>query len=270
MRSPHSPFRLTALVAVVLALGLASAGCASGGGSINWGGGGGGGDGGGGGGGDGGGGGGGGTETSLANCPTLQVGQRDPVGGRNCVAALQRALRTHGYPAQPVTGAFLDQTRTNVANFQSQRGITPASGIVGPQTRKALLDGSTPVKPPIIDPNKPEQFPNNVSLVGIRPAGEPIICGSLSTRIIIRAEFGPARFTAVTTTTEPHAGQAFSGGPPAPGVTLAPAAGTLPNGASAEIRVSGTYTEDSQRFWVIVRSPSVRYDVKFACGKPPG
>ncbi len=52
----------------------------------------------------------GGTAGSLAACPTLRPGQHDPVDGRDCVRALQQALRRNGYPAQPVTGSFLDRT----------------------------------------------------------------------------------------------------------------------------------------------------------------
>lgn len=93
----------------------------------------------------------GGTATSLADCPTLRSSQRDPVGGKNCVRALQQALRDNGYSAQPVTGSFLDQTKANVADFQRQHGISP-DGVVGPQTKAALLAGTPGTKPPTTKP----------------------------------------------------------------------------------------------------------------------
>ncbi len=87
--------------------------------------------------------------TALADCPTLRPGQRDPINGKSCVQALQKALRDHGYSAQPVTGAFLDRTTANVVDFQRRRGIDP-DGIIGPQTRTALSSRTEPaVEAPI-------------------------------------------------------------------------------------------------------------------------
>uniref|UniRef100_UPI0021BEA812 peptidoglycan-binding domain-containing protein n=2 Tax=Frankia tisae TaxID=2950104 RepID=UPI0021BEA812 len=202
--------------------------------------------------------------TSLANCPTLKPGQRDPVAGRNCVAALQRALRTHGYPSQPITGAYLDQTRTNVVDFQGRRGITPASGTVGPQTRQALLGGPTT---PGTNPS--DRYVNSVTVIGTRPRLDPIICDNLSTQILIEATFGPARWKAVTTTTEPPAGHPLSVGPPAPGVTVQPAGGTLEKGESRTIQLSGAFTGDPRHFWLVVSSAAGWWSAQFACGKPP-
>jgi peptidoglycan hydrolase-like protein with peptidoglycan-binding domain len=76
--------------------------------------------------------------STLASCPDLRVGQRDPVNGMNCVSWLQRALGWHGHPGQPVTGAFAGVTEANVRAFQRAQGIRPVNGVAGPRTRGAL------------------------------------------------------------------------------------------------------------------------------------
>jgi hypothetical protein len=85
----------------------------------------------------------------LRPCPELRIGQRDPVNGRNCVRALQVAVRANGYPAQAVTGNFLAQTKANVLDFQRRHDIRPIDGIVGPKTRAALLGDRPPPDPSI-------------------------------------------------------------------------------------------------------------------------
>jgi Putative peptidoglycan binding domain len=85
----------------------------------------------------------------LHECPQLKRGQSDPVDGKNCVRELQRVLHDLGYD-QPLTGEFAKYTEANVKDFQRRHKIE-AKGIVGPQTRAALLSDSSSSVPPIPD-----------------------------------------------------------------------------------------------------------------------
>ena len=80
----------------------------------------------------------------LRGCPDLRRTQHDPVSGKDCVRALQHALHDNGYSNQPVTGAFAERTEANVLDFQRHHNIRPVNGIVGLETRTALLGGGTP------------------------------------------------------------------------------------------------------------------------------
>lgn len=82
-----------------------------------------------------------GTPVSLADCPTLHPGDRDPISGRACVRALQKALRDNGYSNQTSDGDFGAGTKANVVDFQRGHGLT-ADGIAGKRTRDALTAGS--------------------------------------------------------------------------------------------------------------------------------
>ncbi len=85
------------------------------------------------------------TVTSMASilgeCPSLKAGHSDPVNGKNCVRELQTMLKARGYN-QPTTGIFAERTVANVKAFQRSEGI-PAIGVVGLQTRTALLGGAS-------------------------------------------------------------------------------------------------------------------------------
>lgn len=62
---------------------------------------------------------------------------------------LQKILRDLGYD-QPLTGTFAEHTEANVKDFQRRHGIE-AKGVVGPQTRQALLVDNSSATPPIPD-----------------------------------------------------------------------------------------------------------------------
>lgn len=74
------------------------------------------------------------------SCPflslNLYVGLRDSYTGGQ-VSQLQQFLSTRGY-YQPVTGYFGSITAVNVARFQSEQGVYPTTGGVGPLTRLAI------------------------------------------------------------------------------------------------------------------------------------
>ncbi len=77
-------------------------------------------------------------QSGSISARTLRLGlQNDPD-----VVTLQNILRERGYFSGESTGDFLESTRQAVISFQIAHGLT-ADGIVGPQTRAALLDNST-------------------------------------------------------------------------------------------------------------------------------
>jgi peptidoglycan hydrolase-like protein with peptidoglycan-binding domain len=49
------------------------------------------------------------------------------------------------------SGAFGPKTQKHVSEFQQKHGISPASGIVGPKTWKALLESWTKLRPLPLD-----------------------------------------------------------------------------------------------------------------------
>jgi hypothetical protein len=54
------------------------------------------------------------------------------------VTALQTKLTAEGFYSGPITGFFGRLTQTAVKKYQSAHGISPANGVVGPQTLTAL------------------------------------------------------------------------------------------------------------------------------------
>jgi hypothetical protein len=88
---------------------------------------------------------------AVEKCPTMRREARDPINGRNCVGGSQGILANWGLD-QPVTGYFGKITEANVKEFQRSEGI-PATGIIGPLTRKALAAYASSDPPPI--PNIP-------------------------------------------------------------------------------------------------------------------
>lgn len=73
---------------------------------------------------------------------------RDGSGGPQ-VEELQKKLKDAGFDPGPIDGQYGDQTRAAVTAFQQARGLSP-DGIVGPQTRDALLQPA-----PAADSNTP-------------------------------------------------------------------------------------------------------------------
>ena len=78
------------------------------------------------------------TTINLDNCPTLTERYH---GG--CVDQLQSELNTDDNAGLAVDGTFGATTRQAVITFQKQHNVSPADGIVGPET-KAALDGTVP------------------------------------------------------------------------------------------------------------------------------
>src|SRR6201996_8753080 len=69
----------------------------------------------------------------LDNCPALTMGYH---GG--CVDQLQTELNDADHANLGVDGTFGAATKQAVITFQQQNGVSPADGIVGPQTKQAL------------------------------------------------------------------------------------------------------------------------------------
>ncbi|TKK91671.1 peptidoglycan-binding protein [Herbidospora galbida] len=84
------------------------------------------------------------------DCPVLRRGNIDRPGETPCVEMLQQALRANGYPGQPVTGMFGEQTEKNVNAFKKAHGLKP-DGKAGPNTFAALITPSLAL--PIGAPN---------------------------------------------------------------------------------------------------------------------
>jgi peptidoglycan hydrolase-like protein with peptidoglycan-binding domain len=79
---------------------------------------------------------------SLDNCPTLAEGYQ---GG--CATELQTELNADINANLTADGAFGAATKQAVINFQNQNDISPADGIVGPQTKAALVSADSVATP---------------------------------------------------------------------------------------------------------------------------
>ena len=75
------------------------------------------------------------TTTTLAVHPTLQEGTTDIVN----TTLLQQRLNALGYDVGNPDGVFGGGTKAQVVNFQTDKGITPADGVVDAATWDALL-----------------------------------------------------------------------------------------------------------------------------------
>jgi hypothetical protein len=75
------------------------------------------------------------TTTTVAAHPTLQEGTTDVVN----TTLLQQRLNALGYDVGTPDGVFGGGTKTQVVKFQTDKGITPADGVVNAATWDALL-----------------------------------------------------------------------------------------------------------------------------------
>lgn len=80
------------------------------------------------------------TTASVAALPATTLKPGD-TGAQ--VRALQRALRSLGYPVGKVDGQYGPSTKTAVAAFQHAAGLT-ADGVFGPKTLNALIHRAGP------------------------------------------------------------------------------------------------------------------------------
>jgi peptidoglycan hydrolase-like protein with peptidoglycan-binding domain len=74
------------------------------------------------------------TTTTVAAHPTIQEGST----GAD-VTVLQQRLNALGYDVGAADGTFGSGTKTQVIKFQTDKGITPADGVVNTATWNALL-----------------------------------------------------------------------------------------------------------------------------------
>ena len=75
------------------------------------------------------------TTTTLAAHPTIQEGTPDTAN----TTILQQQLNAHGYDVGTPDGSFGAGTKAQVVKFQTDKGITPADGVVNAATWNALL-----------------------------------------------------------------------------------------------------------------------------------
>jgi peptidoglycan hydrolase-like protein with peptidoglycan-binding domain len=82
------------------------------------------------------------TTTTAAARPTLQEGSTGPD-----VIVLQQRLNALGYDVGTADGTFGPGTKEQVVNFQTDKGITPADGVVNAATWTALLANPSSTSP---------------------------------------------------------------------------------------------------------------------------
>jgi peptidoglycan hydrolase-like protein with peptidoglycan-binding domain len=75
--------------------------------------------------------------------PALPTGTLKPGDSGAQVRALQRALKALGYSVGTVDGQYGSSTKTAVASFQHDAGLT-ADGVFGPKTLNALIQRAGP------------------------------------------------------------------------------------------------------------------------------
>jgi len=76
-----------------------------------------------------------GTTTTAAAHPTIEQGTTDTAN----TTVLQQRLNALGYDVGTPDGVFGGGTKTQVVKFQTDKGITPADGVVNAATWNALL-----------------------------------------------------------------------------------------------------------------------------------
>ncbi|HLM18312.1 MAG TPA: peptidoglycan-binding domain-containing protein, partial [Acidimicrobiia bacterium] len=76
-----------------------------------------------------------GTTTTAAAHPTIEQGTTDTAN----TTVLQQRLNALGYDVGNPDGVFGGGTKAQVVNFQTDKGITPADGVVDAATWDALL-----------------------------------------------------------------------------------------------------------------------------------
>jgi hypothetical protein len=79
----------------------------------------------------------------TAAAPALPTGTLKPSDSGAQVSALQRALKALGYSVGTVDGQYGPSTKTAVASFQHDAGLT-ADGVFGPKTLNALIQRAGP------------------------------------------------------------------------------------------------------------------------------
>lgn len=93
------------------------------------------------------------------SCPNLvQQGEHD-----GCVTELQTLLNDKGY-SLTVDGIFGSHTFTAVQSFQSDNGLSPVDGIVGPVTKNALYGGTIVLVGCVIPPDGSHNCANGTNL----------------------------------------------------------------------------------------------------------
>jgi peptidoglycan hydrolase-like protein with peptidoglycan-binding domain len=79
------------------------------------------------------------TTTTLVAHPTIQEGTPDTAN----TTILQQRLNALGYDVGTPDGSFGGGTKAQVVKFQTDKGITPADGVVNAATWDALLGTSS-------------------------------------------------------------------------------------------------------------------------------
>jgi hypothetical protein len=83
------------------------------------------------------------TAKSSPSVPALPTTTLKPGDTGAQVRALQRALKSLGYPVGTIDGQYGPATKTAVAAFQHEAGLT-ADGVFGPKTLNALINKAGP------------------------------------------------------------------------------------------------------------------------------
>jgi hypothetical protein len=141
--------------------------------------------------------------------------------------------------------------------FESNNGGGGGGGV--PRSTPTT-DSSTPgpTKPKPSDPGETAKGYAEVAYGG----SDKVDCGAISAQVKLTAHDGKAAWTA-----RAQLGDSFVANTPASGVRVSPASGTIDNGRSSTIQVTGTFDKAAKVFYVMVvsRDGSTGKAVKFTC-----